>query len=325
MQSKSTYLALLGLSALMCFRTPAHADSKHKAKPQKADEALAPEVEEYLRNVKRYSEREINLEHFEVKEEDPESNLPTPEEAAGRPAAFAKMIMRMSELGDQARARGDWTKAVKLDRAIVRFGSDKALPFSTLCHDYEKLGKRDEAVKSCALALEKQGVRTEDFARFVGLVLSRPEGLDPIEVEDAKAAIEHLKGADASRLAGYQLQCQLSVVTKDDTALEDCAAQLIKLAPQDRKSVGAAWSVAMKKHDFERAKQLLASAKTAGLSDAELAEMEELTEQKEAEGSLVKSLLRRTNHAMMGWLLGLLVAVVAGVYASRKLVRTHSA
>jgi hypothetical protein len=323
MQSKSAYLALLGLSALMCLRTPAHADSKQKATPQESDAALNPEVAAYLRNVKRYSEREINLEHFEVNEQDPESNLPTPDEAAGRPVAFAKMIMRITELADEARSRGDYAQAVKLDRALVRFGSDKALPFSTLCSDYGKLGKRDEAVKSCAVALEKQGVRTEDFSQFIGLVLSRPEGLDPIEVEDAKAAIEHLKSAEASRLAGYQLQCQLSVIAKDDAALEECSAQLMRLAPQDRKSVGAAWSVAMKKGDFERARQLLAGAEAAGLSDAELAEMGELTDQRETEGSVLKSILRTTHHPMLRWLLGLMVAVAAGLIASRKLARTR--
>jgi hypothetical protein len=325
MHTKSACLALLELAAWLCFCPLVHAQAGPDDAPARSGADMPPDVAEYLRNVKQYSERKVDLSHFVVNEEDPESNLPTPEEAAGRPVAFAEMTMDVTRLGAQARARGEWAKAVKFDRVLVRFAREKALGFGFLCSDLEKLGQRDEALKVCGMALEKEGVRSEDFANFVRLVLSRHQGLDPVEVEDAKSAIAHLVAADSSRLLGYQLQCQLGLATKDDAALERCATELMKLAPQDRKSIGAAWSAALKKRDFTRAHELLASATGAGMSAEELAIMQDLTDEKEAEGSVLKSLQLKAGHPMLRWLVGLIVAIVACTYAARKLARTRSA
>lgn len=263
---------------------------------------------------------EVDLSHFEIDHENPSANLPTAKEAELRPLLFAAMIQDLGGGIEAARERGDFAQAVKYDQAWTVMAPQHAASFTALCSDLDALNRRDEALQGCANAIQKPGVTVSAFARFVRLVIKRPGGPDPVELEDARNAIDHLKSDEASRILGYQLQCELSLTIKDDVALEECASKLSELAPDAPQSITYAWSLALNKNDQTRAQELVAKAKQAGTMPPDaVATMEKAMLNRPA--AQTSSRLSGRTSQMLGWLLGVCAALLAMVFMARRFTR----
>jgi tetratricopeptide (TPR) repeat protein len=306
MQNHHLAATFVGLAALTLSSAPVLAEANNAAAQAKGDKP------------------KVDLSHFEIDDENPEGNLPTAEEANLVALKFGAMVIELGARIDAARGRGDWAQAVKYDRAWVKLAPQRANAYSALCRDAEQLGKRDDAIQACANAIQKEGVVVDDFVRFVRLATHRPGGIDPVELEDARNAIEHLQQDDASRSIGYQLQCALALKQKDDVALEQCSTGLAKLAPDDPKSITYAWSLAIRKHDLARARELVEQAQKNQQMQGAVAQMETSTRELEAAPVESESALSSTKQPIVQWLIGLLAALVGAVYIARRIARAGS-
>jgi tetratricopeptide (TPR) repeat protein len=287
-----------GLAVLMLSAAHAHAESKDH-------EAKAPA-----------GKPTVDFSHFVIDDDNPEGNLPTAEEANIAALKFGGMVMEFGARIDAARKRGD--------RALIQLNPQRANAYGGLCRDLEAAGQRDEALQACANAIQKDGVVVDDFVRFVRLVINRPGGTDPVELQDAQNSIQHLLQDDVSRSIGYQLQCELALKQKDDAALESCSAGLAKLAPDDPKAITYAWSLAIRKRDFERARTLVEQAKKNEQMKDAVAQMETSTRELEAAPVESGALDGSTKQPMVQWLIGLLVALAGALYIARRITRAGS-
>lgn len=312
MKNHPLSVALVGLTAILVPSGSLYAeDSKVPAarEPAQAAPAKPPPLEESL---------------FKLNPENPEAHLPTAAEAARAPLWFANMLNDMGMEIDAARERGDFAQAAKYGRALVKVSPHRAIGYSGLCRDYEALGQRDDAVQACALAVQKEGVRVEDFVRFVRLVANRPGGVDPTELDDAHNAIGHLKSDPASRLLGNQVQCELSIKQKDDAALEQCSTALLELAPDEPKSITYAWTWAIKKRDFARAQELVERARANPQMAQAMTQMETSTRQYQEQNGESSSLRAMFASPVVRWLLAISVVLALVFMFARRSPRTGS-
>lgn len=214
---------------------------------------------------------------FVIDDNDPEAHLPTEEEAAKSPLEWGYLLMALDERAQIASERGDWNATLKYHRAAAKLVPDRAVSFGMLCKDYEMVGKRDEAVLACAKATTLPGTKVDYFVRFVHLVANRPGGVKDAEVEDALAAVEHLKSDKNTALTGFELECELSLQTRDESALERCSKELSKRAPKAPRTAMFGWALAIQQRKFERAHKLIDTAKRNGASTEVIAKMETAT------------------------------------------------
>ena len=319
---------------------------------------------------------------FAVDADDPEAHLPSAAEADKHPLDWGYLLMELDERALAARKRDDWKAAAKFHRAAAKLVPDRAIAFAHLCTDYEKAGQRTEAVASCFKAMNLEGAKLEYFTHFVHLVAGRPGGVDKKEVTDAKAAIEHLKGEPKARSLGYELQCELSLSTHDDSALAECSKELRTVYPHAPKATSFAWTLALRRGDFVLARKLIKDGKRDGMDKAVLDTMEratraaetgeplELTVQRDAGVQAASSAPAAGNgggsgpeqgqeldskaaaiskpapssgataqasadapinamtshgiHPMLGWLVGLIVALLIAIPVARRFMRTSA-
>ncbi|MDB4986872.1 MAG: hypothetical protein JWN04_2050 [Myxococcaceae bacterium] len=214
---------------------------------------------------------------FTVNDQDPEANLPDEDQAAKHPLDWGYLLMSIDERAEEAQKRGDWNAALKYHRAAAKLVPNRAISHALVCKDYQAVGKRTEAVAACATALSLEGATLDDFVNFVHLVTARPGELDSNEVADAASAIEHLKKEKTSQLAGYELQCELSLRTRDEQSLADCSKALRSLSPSAPRTTSFAWALALQRHELTLARKLLREARQRGLSRAVLEKMERAT------------------------------------------------
>lgn len=261
---------------------------------------------------------------FTIDPNDPESSIPPPEELKKHPLDYGYLLMDFDERAALAIKRGDVQKALKYHRAAAKLVPERAVSFRLICQDYEKLGSIKEAYAACGAAVRLEGATVDDFVRYVHLARTHYAALDADQREDARNAIAHLKETPETRLAGYELECELSVVAKDTAALERCSGELTQHAPKAPRSLTYAWALAMQKNQRERATALLAEARAAGVSEAALANMERAHQAAEETESVSASEASALDmRPVWSWLLGLAVLAFAGILFARRLGR-HS-
>jgi hypothetical protein len=107
--------------------------------------------------------------------------------------------------------------------------------------------------------------------------LAKPTRLEPAEVDDVDAVVDHLKKDESSRPAGFEVQCNLAVRLGDKQRLEECAPALAAVAPGDPKTLFFEWSLALMHRDFPAARKFLEHAKASPMKPEEVARMEEAT------------------------------------------------
>jgi tetratricopeptide (TPR) repeat protein len=218
-----------------------------------------------------------SLSKWSVDEKNPEGTVPSPGQRDADPLEYGYHLMDLTDKGEAAMRRGDYAAAAKFYAALAKAVPDVSIAFAKACDAYDALGDREKALASCAAALRRQGVRVGDYAHFARLVLAKPTRLDPSEVDDVDAVIDHLKKDESARPAGFEVQCNLAVRLGDKKRLEECAPALAVIAPGDPKTLFFQWSLALMQRDFPAARRFIEHAKASPMKPEEVAKMEEAT------------------------------------------------
>jgi tetratricopeptide (TPR) repeat protein len=216
-------------------------------------------------------------EKFKIDDRDPENHLPSKEEMDKNPLEWGYLLMTFDERAQIAIQRNNWEQALKYHRAAAKLVPDRAVSFALVCKDYEMLGKREEALEACGVAVALPGARLDYFVSFVHLVAQREGGVDAGEAKDALEAIAHLKANESTKLAAYELQCDLGLKMRDDALLDECSRELLVRAPKAPRPTTFAWALALQRGDTDLAKKLIDEARQKGASEASLTKMERAT------------------------------------------------
>jgi hypothetical protein len=207
----------------------------------------------------------------------PESSVPPPEKRNAKPLEFGYFIQDLIALAVEAGRRGDHRAEAHFYRAFSMAVPDRSVGFSKLCEALEAAGDRQNAEAACRDALGRPGLEVTDYARFVRLVLAKPDPLTAADVEDITQIVAHLQSIPASRLSGTQLQCEYAMHVDDLALLKKCSEELSKAAPDDPKAVTFTWAAALRTGDKETAKRLIDRAKKAGIKPEGIRRMEQAT------------------------------------------------
>jgi hypothetical protein len=160
---------------------------------------------------------------------------------------------------------GDHKAAARYYVALAKAVPDRGVAFAKLCASLEAAGLRERALTACGQALSREGVRVEDFVRFVRLTLAKPGPLTEVELKEADAAVKHLSAQPDAGLAGHHLACELATRLEGTERLERCTAALVATAPSDPKTVYFQWALAVRRKDRDQARALIQRAQAAGM------------------------------------------------------------
>jgi tetratricopeptide (TPR) repeat protein len=216
------------------------------------------------------------LSEYAIDDANPEASVPSQEKANSNPIQFGYLIQDLLDRADAATKRKDHAAAVRYYRAIVKAVPDKSVGLAKLCQAYEANGEIDTALKACGVALTKDGVTVDDHLRFARLMLGRPGALTKEEGGLLQSTISHLRRQPGGQARAEQLQCDLALKVGDGPMLEACASTLGKLAPDDPRTIGYQWALALQQRDRDQARLLLERARRAGVSAQGIAAMEAL-------------------------------------------------
>jgi tetratricopeptide (TPR) repeat protein len=222
---------------------------------------------------------QLAQEAFALSDSDPESSVPSMEQAMRRPLQMGYFVILLIERGKAALDRGDAAAAVKYYRALVKAVPERSQSYSLLCKAYEAQADIQSALENCRTALGKEGVTVEDNLRFVEVLLKKPVALEARDIEDVEAVAGHLEqelGPEKDGpLVANRLRCGLGIRLEDVKRLEACTRELRKLAPKDAGTIAFSWALALKQRDFVAAERVMAEAKAAGLPIHALRKMQE--------------------------------------------------
>jgi hypothetical protein len=221
------------------------------------------------------------LSSFPIDDADPVAHLPAPESLHGNPIEYGYLVMDLAENADQATRRRDYQQAVKYYLALAKLAPDRAIGLAKACEMYELAGARDEALTACRVALRIDGVRGEDYERFVRLVLASVQPLTAAERDELSVIIKHFEGLPGGARVAAQIDCKLGVRTEDVARLERCTQKLAQLAPDGSAAVGYRWALATLKKDSRGARRVLDDARQAGLHPDGFERMDDLTRRSE--------------------------------------------
>jgi hypothetical protein len=219
-------------------------------------------------------------ESFEINDDDPSSNIPSEKARNEKPLEFGYWLQELLERGQKALKDHDPPRAAKYFLAIAKGVPTKATGFGKVCEAYEAGGERAKAIAACNEAMARQGARLEDSVRYVRLVLQKDAAPTTAELKDIQGVLDHLRASDdVSALTANQMQCDLALRLSDTKMLASCTAALVKMAPQNARTVAFQWALAVRKGDGDLARRLLAEGKKAGIDANGLHEMELTTAQ----------------------------------------------
>jgi len=209
---------------------------------------------------------------FPIDDEDPSKSVPPLDRRNARPLAFGRFLMEMSARADEAFKAEQHAKAVRYFKALTLAVPDRSVAFSKLCQSYEKLGDLEHAAESCRDALGREGVKLEDYQRFGGLVLQKPQ-LSEGDKQDLLDVVRHLEQSAGTRVAGAQIDCELALRTKDRQRFEVCTKLLEDQAPKDARTLSYSWAFAMLREDLPGAMQVVERAEHASVPPQALDKM----------------------------------------------------
>ena len=232
--------------------------------------AKAAEVDDKPPEVNGFSE-------FQIDDNDPVGTLPL-DKANKNPLQFGYLLMDIAGRAEDAEKRWDYPQAIKYYQALAKAVPDRSVSYGHICKCYQAMKDRSRAIDACEAALAREGVRLEDYRRYVDLVLETPAELTAKEKEDVTAVIKHLRSGPAeSMVLADELQCQYALRIGDMALLEAGVAGMVKAVPKEGKTIGYQWSLAMAKGNLEDAARLVQRAKVAGIKADGIATMTEAT------------------------------------------------
>lgn len=271
------------LIALLCAATVARALVRWRARPRLLAKAALPAA--FLMTVLGAQAQAQgpptagHLSDFQINDDDPESSIPDRATFRKDPLQFGYLIMDLADRADFAIKRSkDYAAAVRYYKALIKTVPDRAIGYGKVCEVYELAGDRASALPYCRTALLHDGVRSDDYDRFVRLILGGGGTLPDADKAQLLGIIEYLRKSRDSAPDAADIECQLGVRLGDVARLERCTKELATLAPESTNNIGYQWSLAMLKKDRDGARLLLSKAKAAGLDVTGLERMTRATE-----------------------------------------------
>lgn len=216
---------------------------------------------------------------YPINDDDPVSSVPPPDVPNKNPIGFGYFLMEVSSRAEKAIKAGDTPRAIKYFSAIAKAVPDNAAGFSKLCELYEKSGKRELALANCETAINREGVKLEDYTRLARVALAKEGALEPEWVKKLDAVFAHLHKSEDTRVTAAFLQCELGVRLEDVARLDSCTKLLDQKVPADPRSISFGWALGMKRGDLAQAEAAIARARSAGMPEGAIETMLAATNQ----------------------------------------------
>ncbi len=219
--------------------------------------APAPAADQAPRHVKK--DGQWQLSGFPINYDNPEGALPTEAERNKEPLDFGYFLQDLASEGAYAEKRGDYAGAVKFWRALAKAVPDVAMGFRRTCQAYEVLKDRVNGLDYCGSTLNLQGAVLDDYVHYANLMLMKATPLDAAERSDLQNTIKHLRdqGGEGPQLIAETVTCELGVHDQDVKLLDQCTQALVKLKPNEPQTLSFQWSLAMFRHDYVAADELV--------------------------------------------------------------------
>jgi hypothetical protein len=253
---------------------------------------------------------------FAINDADPESSVPSAQEAMRNPLQMGYLMMNLSDRGEAAMEQGKPAAAAKYFRAMGKAVPDRAVAFRKACWAHDAAGERDNAVETCRATLGKGGVTTRDHIQFVLVLLKKDGALSATDIGDIDAVVARLEGelALGAQESGGRtladLKCQIGTRLEDTTRLSVCTQELRKLKVDRSKILAYEWALALSKGDTSEAEDVIEEAKRAGLPAAAIQSMQRGLSRTAKSGTDLKAVMGRW------WPLAVAILVVVPVVAA---------
>ena len=238
---------------------------------------------------------------WKVDDSDPEKSIPSEKDRNRDPIQFGYWLMDVTARAAGAAKRGDHRAAIRYYTALAKAVPDRSIAFSKMCDEYVAVDEHVNAVATCGLALFRDGVTAKDYVHYMNLILSAPGKLDEKETSALATVIAHLREDPKQAALADELECETGVRTGNADQLAECTKGMAARSPDEPKTLVYEWNLAMQRHQYDAARQLLERAKTTQMKPEAIAQMETET------GETVEQCARMT------WLgIGTLLTLGAG-------------
>ncbi len=215
------------------------------------------------------------LSKFHIDDADPEASVPSQESQDKKPLEFGYYLQDLAAKAERAAKVGDHAAEARYYAALAKAAPTAAYGPRKQCAALETAGDIPNAVVACRNTLTRQGSTASDYVHFVHVVLATRGPLPPLEQKELQAVIAHLAGEAKLGALPAMLRCEVALRFSDTAALEACATELGKTAPNDPKTVSFQWALALAKNDRTAALQLVDRARGVGIGSDGIAKMEQ--------------------------------------------------
>ncbi|RYZ06964.1 MAG: hypothetical protein EOO73_14345 [Myxococcales bacterium] len=238
--------------ALLCFQVPAHAQAA-------APGAAAPDAAPVPPASGSMSE--------------------DPQDVASAINRDMELVQKLAEHVSQAEElvkKNDWAGAVNEFVEVVTQAPYFVKGWRRLCEGYAYLGVPVEGAHACRQVLESPDSNAWDRAMLVHHLLSGPEGKKTEVRAEAKQLADAAVALAPGERWGYDAQCELALLVDDFVTLKSCSEHLDRLAPDDRKTVALAFSVALREKRLSDAEAIIERASAGGMDAASVERMRQM-------------------------------------------------
>ena len=173
--------------------------------------------------------------------------------------------MDLATQAELAEKRGDFADAVRYYQALAKAVPHRSISYGKMCAAYEALGDRDNGLTACRSALGREGVRLEDHARTVRLLLGGKGPLQPRTRTTSWPSPATCEGiGDDERRRRDALPARHP--DRGHQAARDLRGRAHRGgARQNLKTLSYRWALALEQRDFAAASHLVPQARAAGL------------------------------------------------------------
>ena len=223
-----------------------------------------------------------SLSSIPIDDANPEASIPSLEAQQHYPLEFGYLLQDLLARAADAWKKGDHARAARYYKALTLAAPNAAYGPGKWCEELETLGDFTQAIVACRTAITRSGSTAGDYARFVNVVLKSDKPLPPREHEEIDNVLTHLdeegqKDGQELGVLPAQLRCEVGARYHDVPELEACTARLVKVAPNDKKTILFQWTLALERHDAAAAETFIDQARHAGMPPEGLTRMEKAT------------------------------------------------
>lgn len=227
-----------------------------------------------------------NATPWPVDDADPASSVPSMEEANKNPMGFGYFLMGITDEAVAAEEAGDWAKARRYYKALIKGAPDRAVGYQKVCEMERKLKDYPAALDTCFRVLAVKGVEKVDFLNYAKLVAEAPPELAVANKDRVLNAMDHFQKEHP--IAAMRARCLVGTRLVDQPMMEICVPALLD-AEKDKPSVQAlsfAWQLEVMRKDWDAAQGRLDEIAARPEADAEmLRSMQQLVEDEKGKAS----------------------------------------